>query len=166
MKALTPLLSALAVFTLAAVVPATASALTSMEPATMHATGHFDVKVTPQNPDNPQALASGLGRLSLDKQFHGDLDATSQGEMLAAGDGTTSGAYVALEKVSGKLHGRSGSFVLVHRALMVGGTPREWTVTVVPESGTGELAGLDGAMTITIAGGKHSYDLSYTLPGH
>ena len=88
----------------------------------MHATGHFDVTVTPQTPDNPQARASGLGRLSLDKQFHGDLDAASQGEMLAAGDGTTSGAYVALEKVNGKLHGRSGTFVLVHRALMVDGT--------------------------------------------
>ncbi|EIL98185.1 DUF3224 domain-containing protein [Rhodanobacter thiooxydans] len=118
-----------------------------------------------QNRDNPQARVSGLARLSLDKQFHGDLDATSQGEMLAAGDGTTSGAYVALGKVSGKLLGRSGSSVQVHRALMVGGTPREWIVTVVPESGTGELAGLDGAMTITIVDGKHSYDLAYTLPG-
>ncbi len=166
MKALTPLLSALAVFTLAAVVSATASAPTSTEPAAMHATGHFDVKVAPQTPDNPQARASGLARLSLDKQFHGDLDATSQGEMLAAGDGTTSGAYVALEKVSGRLHGRSGTFVLVHRALMVDGVPQEWTVVVVPGSGTGDLAGLAGAMTITIAGGKHGYDLSYTLPGH
>lgn len=130
----------------------------------MHATGHFDVTVTPQTPDNPQARASGLGRLSLDKQFHGDLDAASQGEMLAAGDGTTSGAYVALEKVSGKLHGRSGTFVLVHRALMVDGTPQEWTVAVVPGSGTGELAGLGGAMTITLADGKHGYDLDYILP--
>ncbi|AGG89590.1 MULTISPECIES: DUF3224 domain-containing protein [Rhodanobacter] len=132
----------------------------------MHAAGNFNVKIQPQTPDNPQARASGLGRLSLDKQFHGDLDATSQGEMLAAGDGTISGAYVALEKVSGKLHGRSGSFVLVHRALMVDGTPQEWSVAVVPGSGTGELAGLDGAMTITLAGAKHSYNLSYTLPGH
>ncbi len=150
----------------AASLPAAALARTPTEPVPMHATGNFDVKIQPQTPDNPQARASGLGRLSLDKQFHGDLDATSQGEMLAAGDGTTSGAYVALEKVTGKLHGRSGSFVLVHRALMVGGTPREWTVTVVPESGTGELAGLDGAMTITIVDGKHGYDLSYTLPDH
>ena len=130
----------------------------------MHATGHFDVKVQPQTADNPQAAASGLGRLSLDKQFHGDLDATGQGEMLAAGDGTTSGAYVALEKVTGKLHGRSGSFVLVHRALMVDGAPQEWTVVVVPGSGNGELAGLAGALTITIADGRHSYDFGYTLP--
>ena len=164
MRASTPFLFALILFALAAIMPAAAPAPTSTEPATMHATGRFDVKVTPQTPDNPQALASGLGRLSLDKQFHGDLDATSQGEMLAVGDGTTSGAYVALEKVSGKLHGRSGTFVLVHRALMVDGTPQEWTVVVVPGSGTGELAGLAGAMTITIAGGRHSYDLGYTLP--
>ena len=164
MKALTPFLPALVAFTLAASVSAAAPAQTPMEPATMHATGHFDVKVTPQTPDNPQAKASGLARLSLDKQFHGDLDATSQGEMLAAGDGTTSGAYVALEKVTGKLHGRGGSFVLVHRALMVGGMPQEWTVTVVPGSGTDELAGLAGSMQITIADGKHGFDFSYTLP--
>jgi hypothetical protein len=164
MKATTSLLSALALFAFAASVLLAAPAQTSTEPATMHATGHFDVKATPQTPDNPQARASGLARLSLDKQFHGDLDAVSQGEMLAAGDGTTSGAYVALEKVTGKLHGRSGTFVLVHRALMVDGTPQERTVVVVPDSGTGELTGLAGAMTITIAGGKHSYDLGYTLP--
>jgi hypothetical protein len=165
MKATALFLPALVAFTLAASVSAAAPAQTPTEPATMHATGHFDVKVTSQTPDNPQARASSLGRLSLDKQFHGDLDAASQGEMLAAGDGTTSGAYVALEKVSGKLHGRSGTFVLVHRALMVDGTPQEWTVAVVPGSGTGELAGLAGAMTITLAGGRHGYDLGYTLPG-
>lgn len=165
MKILAPLLSALAVLTLTAVASAIATTPAAKEPAAMHATGHFDVKVSPQTPDNPQAQASGLARLSLDKQFHGDLDAASQGEMLAAGDGTTSGAYVALEKVSGKLHGRSGSFVLVHRALMVDGTPQEWTVTVVPGSGTGELAGLAGAMTIAIADGRHGYELAYTLPG-
>jgi hypothetical protein len=149
---------------LAACLPVAALAQTPKEPAPMHAIGNFDVKIQPQTPDNPQATASGLGRLSLDKQFHGDLDAIGQGEMLAAGDGTTSGAYVALEKVTGQLHGRSGSFALVHRALMVDGMPQEWTVVVVPGSGTGELAGLGGSMTITIAGGKHSYDLSYTLP--
>lgn len=74
----------------------------------MHATGHFDVKLWPQTADTPQAAASGLGRLSLGKQFHGDLEATGQGEMLATGDGT-SGAYVAMEKVSGTLHGHSGA---------------------------------------------------------
>jgi hypothetical protein len=131
----------------------------------MHATGNFEVKVQPQAADNLQATASGLGRLSLDKQFHGDLDASGQGEMLAAGDGT-SGAYVAMEKISGTLHGRSGSFMLVHRSLMVGGMPQEWTVAVVPGTGSGELVGISGSLTITLVDGKHHYDFSYALPDH
>lgn len=129
----------------------------------MHATGNFEVKVQPQAADNPPAAAAGLGRLSLDKRFHGELEASGQGEMLAAGDGT-SGAYVAMEKISGTLHGRRGSFVLVHRALMVDGTPQEWTVAVVPGSGSGELAGIGGSLAITLVDGKHHYDFSYTLP--
>lgn len=129
----------------------------------MHALGIFEVKVQPQTADNPPAQASGLGRLSLDKLFHGDLEASGQGEMLASGDGTRSGAYVALEKIAGTLHGRSGSFVMVHRALMVRGMPQEWTVAVVPDSGTDALEGLSGSMRIIIADGKHSYDFNYTL---
>lgn len=140
-----------------------AAAQTNTESVPMHALGTFEVKVQPQAADNPPAQASGLGRLSLDKRFHGDLEASGQGEMLASGDGSKSGAYVALEKITGTLHGRSGSFVMVHRALMVQGTPQEWTVTVVPESGTGALEGLSGSMRIVIEGGKHSYDFSYTL---
>lgn len=159
MKAAASLLLAFA----AACLPAAASAQTTTESVPMHALGTFEVKVQPQTADNPQALASGLGRLSLDKLFHGDLEASGQGEMLASGDGTTSGAYVAIEKIAGTLHGRSGSFVMVHRALMVRGTPQEWTVTVVPDSGTGALEGLSGSMRIIIADGKHSYDFSYTL---
>jgi hypothetical protein len=134
-----------------------------METIAMQALGTFEVKVQPQNADNPPAQASGLGRLSLDKRFHGDLQANGQGEMLASGDGTRSGAYVALEKITGTLHGRSGSFVMVHRALMVRGTPQEWTVTVVPDSGTDALAGLSGSMRIVIEAGKHSYDFNYSL---
>lgn len=152
-------LSALLVASLA--LAATPSA---KESATMHAQGKFDVKVEPQTPDNPEAQASGLSRLSLDKRFHGALDATSNGEMLASGDGTRSGAYVALETVTGTLHGRSGSFVLMHNAVMRQGMPEKWSVTVVAESGTGELAGLEGAMEIVIADGVHSYGFEYTLP--
>lgn len=129
----------------------------------MHATGTFDVKITPQQPDNPDAQAAGLARLALNKQFHGALDAHSSGEMLAAGDGVRDGGYVALEKVSGTLDGHAGSFVLMHRALMRGGTPEQWSILVVPGSGSGALAGIDGAMTITIADGKHAYNLQYTL---
>lgn len=130
----------------------------------MHAEGTFDVQVTPQAADNPEAEASGLARLSLNKRFHGQLEATGMGEMLASGDGSQSGAYVAIEKVSGSLQGLRGTFVLVHRALMVEGTPQEWSVAVVPDSGSGQLQGLAGSMRITIAGGRHFYDFTYTLP--
>lgn len=135
------------------------------EPTRMHAKGTFDVTVKPQQPDNDQARAAGLARLSLDKRFAGALAATSQGEMLASGGGSSpSGAYVALERVSGTLDGREGSFVLLHSAMMTGGVPRDWSVKVVPDSGTGKLAGLSGSMTITIADGKHFYDFAYELP--
>ena len=129
---------------------------------TLHATGPFDVKVTPQDDKSADPL---LGRMALDKQYHGDLEATGTGQMLTAGTSTKgSGAYVAIEKVSGTLKGRSGSFVLQHSGTMSGGNFR-LAVTVVPDSGTGQLAGINGKMAITIeAGGKHSYDLEYTLP--
>lgn len=130
-----------------------------------HAKGSFDVKVTPQQADNAPAKAAQLGRLSIDKQFHGDLEAVSQGEMLASGDGNHSGAYVALEKVTGTLGGHTGSFYLLHSAVMVSGKPQDWRINVVPESATGELTGLSGRMTITItADGKHHYEFDYTLP--
>lgn len=130
----------------------------------VHANGSFDVTVEPQQPDNPQAKGAGVNRLALAKRFHGPLDATSQGEMLAIGDGRTSGAYVALEKVSGVLDGRRGSFGLMHRSGMRSGTPENWSILIVPESGTEELAGIEGEMEITIESGKHSYELRYTLP--
>lgn len=136
----------------------------TQEPSTMHASGAFDVKIEPQKTDNPPAQAAGLARLSLDKQYHGALAAAGQGEMLASGDASQSGAYVAIEKVTGSLHDRRGSFVLVHSAVMNRGVPENWSVAVVPDSGTELLAGLSGTMKITIENGKHFYDLSYTLP--
>lgn len=134
------------------------------ESTRMHAKGTFDVKVTPQQADNPDARAAGVDRLSLNKTFHGPLDAISQGEMLAIGDGTQSGGYVAIEKITGTLDGREGSFALLHSAMMRNSTPERWSVAVVPDSGTGALKGIDGAMTIAITDGKHYYDLTYTLP--
>jgi hypothetical protein len=132
-------------------------------PMTRHATGAFDVKITPLALGGPAEDAA-LGRMSIEKQFHGDLEATGKGQMLtAATDVKGSAAYVAMERVSGTLHGRSGAFALVHRGTMDRGEPR-LEVTVVPDSGTGQLAGLAGRLTIVIAGGKHSYDLEYTLP--
>lgn len=127
---------------------------------TTQAKGTFDVKVIPQAPDD-HAQETGIGKFLLDKKFHGDLDAVSKGLMLASGspaDG--SGGYVAMEKVSGMLNGRKGSFALQHNGTMKGGVA-EMIVTVVPGSGTEQLAGLEGKMTIIIADGKHSYEFEY-----
>jgi hypothetical protein len=130
---------------------------------TKHASGRFDVKLTPQNPDRKEAAGASLGRMSITKQFHGDLEATSQGEMLSAGTAVKGSAgYVAMERVSGILHERSGSFVLQHTGTMTRGAP-QLSVTVVPDSGTDQLVGIAGAMTIKIADGKHSYDFEYML---
>ena len=101
--------------------------------------------------------------MSIDKQFRGGLEASSQGEMLSAGTGVKGSAgYVAIERVSGALQGRSGTFVLQHNATMTRGVP-QLSITVVPDSGTGELVGLSGRMTIEIADGNHSYEFEYTI---
>jgi len=130
----------------------------------LHATGPFEVKIDPQPPDE-KAGGAAVGRMLIDKQFHGDLEATSKGTMLASGTGAkgSSGGYVALEIVTGTLKGRTGTFVLQHSATMNRGVPN-LSVTVVPDSGTGQLTGLAGKMNISIADGKHSYDFEYTLP--
>ena len=129
---------------------------------TMHATGTFEIKVTPQEPENKVEGAT-LGRMSFDKQFHGDLEGTSKGQGLTAATNVKGSAgYVALEWVSGTLQGRSGSFVLQHSGTMTRGA-LELTVAVVPDSGTGQLAGLAGKMTIKITNGQHFYDFEYTL---
>jgi len=131
---------------------------------TKEANGPFDVKINPLTAYNQDDQS--LGRFSLDKQFHGELEGTSKGEMLSAGTGAkgSSGGYVAIEKVTGTLNGRSGTFVLQHNTTMTRGTP-QMNIIVVPDSGTGELKGLAGTMKIIIAAdGKHSYELDYTLP--
>lgn len=126
----------------------------------MLAAGTFDVKVTPQPAAEGRTTP---GRLSLDKTFHGDLEATSRGEMLAATTAVKGSAgYVAIEEVSGTLAGRRGTFVLQHHGLMNRGAP-QLMVTVVPDSGTEELTGLTGTMTIDIRDGKHFYRLEYAL---
>jgi hypothetical protein len=131
---------------------------------TIRATGPFEVKLAPE-PLHEAGRHEKLARMSIDKRFRGDLDATSRGEMLAARtEEPTSAGYVAMERVSGKLNGRAGTFVLQHSSTMTRGTPTQ-SVTVVPDSGTGGLVGLTGAMSIVIEGGKHSYVFDYTLPG-
>jgi Protein of unknown function (DUF3224) len=129
----------------------------------LHAEGRFDVKNSPLAPDNTTA-GTGIGRFALDKQYHGDLEATGKGVMLGSGNPAEGTAgYVALEQVTGTLQGRSGSFALQHFGVMQPGS-FELNVRVVPGSGSGQLAGIGGAFTFTNSSGIHSYTIDYTLP--
>jgi len=145
-------LAALGLLLLAAPAPA----------GTQHARGTFDVKLTPQGEDDKRDGAT-TGRMTADKQYHGDLEGTGKGEMLSAlADVKGSGSYVAIERVSGTLNGRKGTFVLQHSGTMTRGA-QQLSVTVVPDSGTGELAGITGKMTIAITEGQHKYDFEYVI---
>jgi hypothetical protein len=155
--------SLLLIVMLTACASAPAAIVSKEAPISRHATGTFEVKVSSQALSDV-AAESALGRMSIDKRFHGDLDGISKGEMLMAGTEVQGSAgYVAIERVTASLHGRSGTFVLQHSGTMTRGTP-QLSVTVVPDSGTGELTGLAGKMNIDIADGKHSYTFDYTLP--
>jgi hypothetical protein len=126
------------------------------------ATGTFEVKTLPQPPEEA-AGGEAIGRLLLDKQFHGDIEAKSVGTMLGVRTAVQGSAgYVAIEKLTGSVKGRSGSFVLQHSGMMTRGA-LEQSVTIIPDSGTGELAGISGKMTIRIEAGVHHYQLDYTL---
>lgn len=129
---------------------------------TSHASGEFDIQMTPQGQaENVEGVS--LGRRSADKQYRGDLEGVGKGEMVAALTTVkTSAAYVAIERVTGTLHGRPGSFLLQHTGTMTAAT-RDLTVIVVPDSGTGQLAGLSGRMMITIVDGKHLYEFDYAF---
>jgi hypothetical protein len=158
MKLRTTSLSLMIMFSIAAY----AGTTTKGVPVTTHAKGTFDVKVTPQG-DPDQAEGSTLGRMALDKQFHGDLEGTGKGQMLTAGSESGSAVYVAIERVTCTLQGKKGSFVLVHRGAMTKES-QELIITVMPDSGSGELKGIAGKLAIEITGGKHFYDFEYTLP--
>jgi hypothetical protein len=146
-----------------------ASAYSLMAPgqkaATMaqHASGTFDVKIVPQKDEGIGDAT--IGRMSIDKQYHGDLEGTGLGQMLAgmAAEVKDSGAYVAIERVRGTLNGRTGSFAVQHRGIMTRGA-QDLVITVIPDTGTDELAGITGRMTIDIRDGKHFYAIDYTLP--
>lgn len=130
---------------------------------TLHANGTFEVTLVPIAPAHDGEGA--LGRMSLEKEFRGDLAGTSKGEMLSLMTAVKGSAgYVALERVTGSLRGRAGTFALQHTGTMTRGAP-QLSVTVVPDSGTGELAGLSGSMRIIIDAGNHSYEFDYTLDG-
>jgi len=131
---------------------------------TFHASGSFDVTVNFQKPDSKEAESSNIGRMSSDKQFHGDLEGASKGEGLTAmTEVKGSAGYVAIEQVNGTLHGRTGTFVLQHSSTMAHGEYNQ-SIVVVPDSGTGQLVGLAGNMIIKITDGKHFYEFDYTLP--
>lgn len=141
---------------------------------TRQATGTFEVTMQPQGGQlhggeppggGDGAAGSSLGRMSLDKRFSGDLEATGKGEMLTArSDVPTSAAYVAIERVDGRLHGREGSFVLVHKGVMTR-EAQHLLIEVVPDTGSGQLRGLAGTLDIRIEDGRHYYDFQYSLPG-
>ena len=127
---------------------------------TNRAHGTFDVKLNPQQDTVGDPT---VGRLSIDKTFFGDLQGTSQGQMLAVGTALPDSAgYVAMERVVGTLNGRAGTFALQHNGIMTRGVGT-LTVTVVPDSGTDALTGLSGSMNIIITD-VHSYEFDYTLP--
>lgn len=124
--------------------------------------GVFDVEMIPQ-PADEAAAGRYIGRMRLDKRYHGELDAASQGQMLAFRSSVAGSAgYVAMERVEGRLAGRRGSFVLQHNAVMNRGAPT-LALQVVPDSGDEELIGLSGRMVIDIVDGQHYYDFDYSL---
>jgi hypothetical protein len=127
------------------------------------ATGPFEVSLMPLTVENQPGDRNSLGRMSIEKQYHGDLEGTGAGQMLTGGTAIkTSAAYVAIEQVTGSLKGRKGSFILQHTGTMNRGTP-SLAIIIVPDSGTDQLEGLNGTMAIKIEAGKHSYQLDYTF---
>jgi hypothetical protein len=125
-----------------------------------HAKGQFDVKITPQESAPDAAVA----RMLLYQEFHGDLEAIAHGEMMAAGEPlTNAGVYVAIDRVTGTLHGRSGSFLMAHRGIR-NAEGQELSIVIVPGSGTGQLTGITGTLGIEIVGKEHFYNVEYELP--
>ena len=134
----------------------------------VHANGSFDVKMTPAEPTEFEK-ANDIARLTSDKTWHGDFEGVSHGEMITGSTASTgSMAYVAIERMTGKLNGRQGSFTFTHRATMMKGdapSAGELSVVVAPNSGTGELAGLTGSLMIHFdAQGNHTWTFDYSLP--
>ncbi|MBA4167490.1 MAG: DUF3224 domain-containing protein [Chitinophagaceae bacterium] len=128
---------------------------------TAQAKGQFEVKIIPQKEDREIAL---MGRMTIDKVFHGDLEGSSQGQMLSSGTAIPNSAgYVAIEKVEGTLQGKRGTFVLQHHATMNKGEAM-LEIIVIPDSGTDQLLGLSGKLNIIRKEGKHFYEFEYTLP--
>jgi len=130
---------------------------------TKHASGTFDVQIAPQKDEGIGDPT--IGRMSVDKVYHGDLEGRGLAQMLTgmSTDVKDSGTYVAIERVRGALHGRKGSFAVWHRGTMTRGV-QDLAITVIPDTGTEELTGISGTMTIEIKDGKHFYGMDYTIP--
>ena len=125
-----------------------------------NAKGRFDVKLTPEVDNSGDSV---VGRMTIDKQFHGDLEGTSKGLMVMAGTSVEGSAgYVAIEKVTGSVQGKNGTFYLQHNGIMNRGDG-QLSIVVIPDSGTDELTGLSGTFNIKIDNGEHSYDFNYTI---
>jgi hypothetical protein len=125
-----------------------------------HAKGSFDVTITPQESADEAPVA----RMLLYKEFHGDLQAIANGEMMAAHEPLTgAGVYVAIDRVAGTLHGKGGSFLIAHRGIR-NADGQQLEIVIVPGSGTGQLAGITGTVGIEIVEKKHFYTVDYELP--
>lgn len=148
-------------FALALAALLVAAAPTGETPMT-HAAGTFDVTITPVQPA-ADAAPGAPSRMLLSKTFHGGIEAKGTGEMLGIMGPEQSGAYVALEQVTGTVDGHVGSFAMVHRGVMDHGA-QDLSITIVPGSGTADLTGITGVFHLTIEGGVHRYDLEYSLP--
>jgi hypothetical protein len=148
----------------AALAAALAPPLEAQKATTMtHAAGTVDVIVKPLAPDD-HSDGGALGRMTIDKVYHGDLEGTAVGQMLTGmGAVKDSGVYVAVERVTATLQGRKGSFILHHVGVMDRGR-QHLSIAVGPDSGTAELAGITGTLTIDIRDGKHYYRFDYSLP--
>lgn len=147
-----------------AILAAAAACLTARaEPPAQHVEGTFDIKMTPAGAPQHEGRTA-TGRMLLEKQYAGELQATGKGEMLTAMTDTKgSAAYVAIERITGTLKGKAGSFVVQHAGTMHGGDS-QLAVRIVPESGTGELAGISGRMALKQVDRQHRYELDYVLP--
>ena len=132
-----------------------------------HATGTFQITMTPEAQADPDQFGAGSARFGLSKRFSGGLEGEASGTMLSVGAPASgaSAAYVAIDRFSGSLDGRNGGFVLIHRGTMNKAGEAELEVIIAPDSGTGELEGISGTLQINSSDGGHSYDLAYSMPG-
>jgi len=131
-----------------------------------HATGTFEVTVTPEAQASGEGGALPTSRMGLLKRFAGGIDGTARGTMLAAGipKAGNAAAYVAIDQFEGRVDGKAGGFALLHRGTMTKAGGGELTIIVAPDTGTGALSGIEGTLAITVEGGVHRYDFTYTLP--